>query len=217
LQNSETFKTLDPNSQSLVTALADTDNSLSQDVRDQGLALSRLVGRLDLGDPAHQRRPDIADELRIGPSGTEPLPSSPKSQPRIPDSELELRAKVASVVLESLRFILMDARYEQIEHAYRDTYSWVFNQNAGWASLVDWLRSEAEMYWIFGKPGAGKSTLLKFINDDPRTQELLKSWAGALPLCTASFFFWNSGSRSRNHSVAFYARCCIRSLVNIRN
>lgn len=101
---------------------------------------------------------------------------------------------MASVVLESLRFGSMDARYEQIEQAYQNTYSWVFSHNANWDSMVEWLQNGAEMYWLFGKPGAGKSTLLKFIKDDSRTKEWLTAWAGSLPLCTASFFFWNSGS-----------------------
>lgn len=45
-----------------------------------------------------------------------------------------------------------------------------------------------------GKAGSGKSTLMRYIHDKPHTRRLLSTWAEPLPLTTATFFFWNSGT-----------------------
>jgi hypothetical protein len=67
-------------------------------------------------------------------------------------------------------------------------------RNPGWSSFINWLSSEEGVYWITGKPGSGKSTLMKYLYQDRRTLEHLRSWSSSFPLVMAGFFFWNSGT-----------------------
>ncbi|OCL03823.1 hypothetical protein AOQ84DRAFT_368031 [Glonium stellatum] len=75
------------------------------------------------------------------------------------------------MLLESLHFKHMKARYAGIAQAHAKTYSWVF------------------------ETGSGKSTLTKFICDHYRTKEELNKWAGEKKLVTAKYFFWNAGTK----------------------
>jgi len=100
-------------------------------------------------------------------------------------------------LLHFVRFREINTRYERIPLAYERTFEWVFlppSSTAKWADLMEWIESDNSLYWITGKAGAGKSTLMKFIYDDERTHESLRTWAAGDPLVVASFFFWNSGS-----------------------
>ncbi|CAO2648136.1 Nn.00g090580.m01.CDS01 [Neocucurbitaria sp. VM-36] len=51
--------------------------------------------------------------------------------------------------------------------------------------------------WITGKPGSGKSTLMKLIVMNLRTRQHLDIWSREQPLIIASFYFWNSGSKTQ--------------------
>ncbi|KAF8847365.1 hypothetical protein BDZ45DRAFT_637097, partial [Acephala macrosclerotiorum] len=102
-------------------------------------------------------------------------------------------------ILEQLCFTNMGDRYERIEDAYKKTFDWIFKDGGDpntprWSSFTDWLNGEEDLYWITGKPGSGKSTLMKYIFNDPRTMERIRDWTGDVPLITAGFFFWNSGT-----------------------
>lgn len=101
-------------------------------------------------------------------------------------------------LLCSLRFPTMRNRHEEISEAHQRTFSWIFQppqeNTRPWNDFPDWLRGNADIYWINGKSGSGKSTLMRYIYDNPKTSEYLKSWAGYAELDVASFFFWNSGS-----------------------
>ena len=115
--------------------------------------------------------------------------------------EVQLRRRIDELVLRGLEFATMNNRYEAVTEAYFKTLEWVFEENQEeefsshpWSSFVEWLREGSGIYWINGKAGSGKSTLMRFIHDNAHTQELLRSWAGATPLTTASYFFWNSGT-----------------------
>ncbi|KAI1799316.1 nacht and ankyrin domain-containing protein [Daldinia bambusicola] len=64
--------------------------------------------------------------------------------------------------LESLRFVQMDERRNNIKRAHTKTYEWLLETQ----EFIDWLNvgkfGEHEGFlWIKGKPGAGKSTLMK--------------------------------------------------------
>ncbi len=63
-----------------------------------------------------------------------------------------------------------------------------------WSSFINWLTGGEGVYWITGKPGSGKSTLMKYLYNEPRTLKHSWTWSGSLPLVTAGFFFWNSGT-----------------------
>ncbi|KAK2760510.1 hypothetical protein CKAH01_16470 [Colletotrichum kahawae] len=105
--------------------------------------------------------------------------------------------------LESLKFADIRDRYERIPVAHRKTFEWIFSEpstsstegkSPPWDSFNDWLTSDEYLYWVTGKPGSGKSTLMKFLSDDTRLQPRLESWQQDVPVHTASFFFWNSGT-----------------------
>lgn len=54
--------------------------------------------------------------------------------------------------------------------------------------------SNKQLYWVAGKPGSGKSTLMKFVYEDARLMPRLSVWESGMPIYSASFFFWNSGT-----------------------
>ncbi|KAI3336812.1 hypothetical protein HD806DRAFT_19017 [Xylariaceae sp. AK1471] len=102
-------------------------------------------------------------------------------------------------VLENLHFLQITERMENVKDAHRETFGWVFRRPRGtegaWADFPRWLKSGDGCYWVNGKAGSGKSTLMKMIWDEPGIASHLTSWADHGTLATASFFFWNIGSR----------------------
>lgn len=97
----------------------------------------------------------------------------------------------ARLLLQSLRFRAMEVRHAQIRKSHKQTFRWVFEDNA--SPFCRWLRNDGEIFWISGKAGSGKSTLMKLISDDPKTQELLRQWSGSRELIVAKHFFWKPG------------------------
>lgn len=79
------------------------------------------------------------------------------------------------------------------------------------------MASGTGLYWITGKAGSGKSTLMKFLYNDPRTSEHLRSWASPLPLVTAAFFFWNSGSEMQMSQSGLLRTLLCRALQQCRS
>jgi hypothetical protein len=108
-------------------------------------------------------------------------------------------SQISQLVLHALSYREQTHRYENITPAYQETFQWVFvspEEPVRWSDFTKWIQSDDQpLYWVTGKPGAGKSTLMRYIVGHPRTSELLKAWCKNQPLLTASFFFWNSGSR----------------------
>jgi hypothetical protein len=108
-------------------------------------------------------------------------------------------SQISQLVLHALSYREQTHRYENIAPAYQDTFQWVFvspEEPVRWSDFTEWIQSDDQpLYWVTGKPGAGKSTLMRYVVGHPRTSELLKAWCKDQPLLTASFFFWNSGSR----------------------
>lgn len=111
--------------------------------------------------------------------------------------------------MESLKYPDMFARYQSIRAPAPTTYEWILaacdpndlthedysakNREAR-GSFRRWLEGKGHIFWINGKAGSGKSSLMSFIEDDRRTQQALKTWAGDRPLHTISAFFWRAGS-----------------------
>jgi NACHT domain len=98
--------------------------------------------------------------------------------------------------LSSLKHEEMNARRNQVDESFPDTYNWVFDDNTGklWPSFNNWLRQGSDVYWIQGKAGSGKSTLMKFIIKDKRTKEALEVGTTLKDPVLLSFFFWLSGT-----------------------
>ena len=119
----------------------------------------------------------------------------------------ERHGRLQRTLIESLRFAEMTDRHHRIVEAYEKTFQWLFlpgnaNQQK-WTDFSGWLEGNSTLYWVTGKPGSGKSTLMKYIYGDKRTMDHLKTWAAGVPLVTAAFFFWNSGTRMQMSEVGF--------------
>lgn len=107
-------------------------------------------------------------------------------------------SRVVVCFLECLRFDSIDMRYCAIAREHAETCSWVLRDTSRTRvrdSFPQWLETGSGIYWIGGKAGSGKSTLMKFIWNHPKTTQLLTHWARNAQLCSAAFFFWNSGER----------------------
>lgn len=137
---------------------------------------------------------DVREELR-------------KNAPRENTSILLLRAgeqaqqySAEQMVLEKLRFDVMDERHISISDVHEKTFEWIFSDtptsSQALSGYVEWLTSQDALYWISGKPGSGKSTLMKHLCTHEKTHSGLQTWAQGFRLITANFFFWNAG---KNH------------------
>ncbi|OTA81348.1 hypothetical protein M434DRAFT_37581 [Hypoxylon sp. CO27-5] len=60
--------------------------------------------------------------------------------------------------------------------------------------FISWLKQDAGIFYISGKPGSGKSTLMKYLTRHPKTREYLTVWADGKKLVMGNFFFWKPGS-----------------------
>lgn len=112
-------------------------------------------------------------------------------------------------ILSSLHAPERDRRLEQISHRLGNTFNWVYDDTS--AGLSEWLQKGTGIFWINGKPASGKSTLMKFLYQDPRTHELLRSggWKSRARLTTASFFFHHRGNSTQKSFEGL-----LRSLVS---
>jgi hypothetical protein len=98
----------------------------------------------------------------------------------------------------------MKDRESRIPDAYEKAFEWIFEGKRSdvrsWSNFEHWLQFSEGLYWITGTAGSGKSTLMKYISRENCTlhstcKESLKKWACDSKIVTASFYFWNSGSR----------------------
>jgi hypothetical protein len=130
-------------------------------------------------------------------------------------------ALISQRLLDSLKFDEMDGRFQKVALAHEKTFGWIFNSHDGndENSILDgedpyrttarkcfrsWLTDGRGIFHISGKLGSGKSTLMKFLYTDPRTQEMLRKWAGSGTLVVASFFFWKPGSQLQNSTTGLF-------------
>lgn len=116
---------------------------------------------------------------------------------------------IHQIVLRHLYSRLRNTSYRQnISHRQRTitvphgtTFDWIF-EDVGTVSrseskILQWLSTGNGIFWITGKAGSGKSVLLKFIANDGRTNQALRSWAGDNKLVVAQFYFWRGGTDSQ--------------------
>ena len=120
------------------------------------------------------------------------------------------------IILNKLWFESIADRHDKIAEAHQHTFSWIYRDpgedGKPWASFVDRLQYGNGIYWVTGNAGSGKSTLLKYLYDNPRTREYLKTWAGSLSLKTGGCFFWNSGHEMLMSQVGIL-RCLLYQLL----
>ena len=112
--------------------------------------------------------------------------------------EEESQKRYRKEVLASLHFAEIKSRQEAIKDAHKQTFQWIFDPSGKkigpWSNFVRWLENGSGFYWINGKAGSGKSTLMNYIQEDSRTIEALRKWAGSNRLTVPVFFFWAAGS-----------------------
>jgi len=82
-------------------------------------------------------------------------------------------------------------------------------------NIGDWLRSGAGTYWLSGKPGSGKSALMKYIIEDERTMNYLRTWAGNYRLVLPIFFFWKPGRPDQKSLNGFLRSLIYHILVEV--
>ena len=101
-------------------------------------------------------------------------------------------------IINSLDFETRQSRQSDIADAEDQTFDWIFHNHHGpfnqCVGFRNWLQFGNEIYWISGKAGSGKSVLMNYVANEPRTQEMLQSWAGDTRLIIAKYFFWNAGA-----------------------
>jgi hypothetical protein len=98
-------------------------------------------------------------------------------------------------ILNSLMFDEVTWREERIVESHSETFHWAFDDKV--TQFKRWLSSsstDTDVFWIGGKAGSGKSTLMKFLAEHPKTDEILREWAGSHQLIIIKHFFWNSGT-----------------------
>ena len=77
------------------------------------------------------------------------------------------------------------ARERQLNTLVTDEHSfdWVWESD-----FVEWLKCDAKVFWIAGKPASGKSTLVNYVMKHSRTKEIVEGALGG-DLIVAKFFF----------------------------
>jgi hypothetical protein len=183
MHQSERFDRLDEQTQQILVALLrQRSPSNEENLQDQNLAIIQILARMEAR---------ILNQLRK--DGV--ILNATKLDVSL-ESEMELRSTVGRQILQTLSFPMMTERRDGVAEAHKKTFQWIFedppSEEPTWSTFPKWLASGSGIYWINGKAGSGKSTLMRFIELDHRTEAYLKKWAGDMPLCSASFFFWNS-------------------------
>lgn len=121
----------------------------------------------------------------------------------------QIRDRITKI-RRSLRFDGMDERWEHIAEAYTKTFEWCFD--ASKSPFHDWLVRGDELFWIGGQAASGKSTLMKFICNDDRTREGLKTWAKGGPFILAQHFFWHAGTPLQKSHLGLL-RCLLYQIL----
>ncbi|KAH5265392.1 hypothetical protein HBI70_141900 [Parastagonospora nodorum] len=107
----------------------------------------------------------------------------------------EHQKHVVQIAEQGAQLLKVRRRFDQIPYSDRRSNDWIYDPSLTTFSL--WLESNATadgLFYIWGKPGSRKSTLMKYISEDERTRDKLKTWSRTEKLYIGSYFFWNQGS-----------------------
>jgi hypothetical protein len=209
VDHSSRFDELDKKTQGIVTSLIFNQDKIYPAVLDQTVAITQLLGRIELLADNQKSRTDAVEEMKriakeVGADYTTQGPLTERIVRDVKQSEVKRRLAVAEAIIGSLWFPAMTDREEAIEEAHQETFKWIFEEQSGslpWDNFVEWLINGSGVYWVNGKAASGKSTLMRYIHNHPQTIKYLEKWASPLPLTTYRFYFWNSGTlEQRSHS-----------------
>ncbi|KAI1212043.1 uncharacterized protein F4807DRAFT_458245 [Annulohypoxylon truncatum] len=192
--------------QRILSTLEQTADSLAESRQDNRTVIE-ILNQMNESIKALQSRvdrPPTNEESTLG-SATNSLSC------QLDDATKE---RAEDIVLNLLWYPSIRDREESVCEAYSNTLHWIYDdpsassKDCEWDSFVNFLAGDRSMYWITGKPGSGKSTLMKFIKEQPRTTQILKTWAGNRHLLTASFYFFYRGSEEQKTELGL-----LRSLL----
>ena len=109
----------------------------------------------------------------------------------------ELTENRRQLILDSMWFRAIDARYATIKPAHAKTCKWLL-QRSEYRDWLDVAKISAHhgLLWIKGKPGSGKSTLLKYA-----VQSVRKTMRTAIVIC---FFFNARGEDLEKSTLGMY-------------
>ncbi|KAL9632012.1 MAG: hypothetical protein Q9204_003977 [Flavoplaca sp. TL-2023a] len=109
----------------------------------------------------------------------------------------ELTKNRRQLILDSMWFRAIDARYATIKPAHAKTCKWLL-QRSEYRDWLDVAKISAHhgLLWIKGKPGSGKSTLLKYA-----VQIVRKTMRTAIVIC---FFFNARGDDLEKSTLGMY-------------
>ncbi|KAH6986905.1 hypothetical protein EDB80DRAFT_176381 [Ilyonectria destructans] len=212
------FDVLQQNYSRIIEVLAISEDKLDL-LAQQGTSLRHQIDATDAGRASRQEKTlaavvtlqngeskfltaSTASDQAAVESGTQTLLTlRAESESAAGSANIKNFKPIQHMVLGCLYFRHHRDRIESVKSAHRTTYDWVFHQhkraNVPWDPFIEWLETGHGCYWINGKAGSGKSTLMKFILEDDRTKHALDRWArdSGHELASASFFFWNLGSK----------------------
>ena len=151
------------------------------------------------------------------------FPALPKvlteADPSLKSAALTTYEAIENAVLVALYFRRMDVRESQVQAAFKDTCSWIFEDplehQRPWSNFRRWLERENGCYWISGKAGCGKSTLMKYLIGEPRTLKALGKWTNSDELLTASYFFGMAGTSLQKNQEGLL-RSLLHSILSRR-
>jgi energy-coupling factor transporter ATP-binding protein EcfA2 len=111
-----------------------------------------------------------------------------------------------------------DMQVDELEGISESKYSTVLSAKT---QLRKWLYHGEGVFWIKGKPGSGKSTLMKFLagldNQNPRTLQCLKNWAGTQNPRIVSFYFWLSDTNGIQNSFHGFLCHLLYQILSIKS
>jgi ankyrin repeat protein len=106
---------------------------------------------------------------------------------------------ISLALLESLTFLEMRYRQDEVQDARADSCGWILTHEA----YKCWMNNQHGLLWIKGKPGSGKSTLMKRIYKEDVTQSDIR----------LAFFFHRRGVQLQQMSIGML-RTMLHQLIS---
>jgi len=215
-QQSSRFEKLELNTKNILIAVLGSHTTIMREMQEQTLAVAQLLSRTEvvLVNQHNKTRALVVDAMQVAETlaraeGQYDQTTGLAKAEIVRKNEEEVERKVASHILEGLKFDTIKERQEEIADAHRNTFQWLLKHTPDTrGDFVQWLRSGRGTYWISGKPGSGKSTLMRYICNSEDVRRELLQWAEASQLTICNFFFWNNGTREQRSQTGF-----LRSLI----
>ncbi|KAI1740083.1 prion-inhibition and propagation-domain-containing protein [Xylaria scruposa] len=122
-------------------------------------------------------------------------------------AENAIEEQCRTKIVNQLWFRKMAERKDMIDKPSSRSLHWSLeppSKEVEWDDLSAWLESGSDVYWISGKAGSGKSTLMKYLLENQKTTELLKSWGDTRTVAIAAFFLYELGTVEQKSPEGLY-------------